>query len=211
MVECVIEKCTGPLFPSGRHAAPREREGEKVRGLRHKEPPEGFLALLAEEDGIEVGWRRLGKEGVEALPGCLRRVDGTAVGKAFDVGTADLGDLAGTGDGVVVEEAPEVAKVGAGAPLGDGVGGVHDPEEAFTQVAAAEGDGVDLEHTWLAGLVKPAWPRGDLGGECGFADGAFVRRARRQTVRSDESCDGGDAHAAQFVVSPHSSPEWPRP
>ena len=88
---------------------------------------------------------------------------------------------------------------GAGAPLGGGVGGVHDPEEAFAQVAAAEGDGVDLEHARLAGLVKPARPCGDLGGEGGFAAGAFVRRARRQAVRSDEACDGGDAHAAQFV------------
>ena len=86
--------------------------------LRHKEPPEGSLALLAEEDGIEVGWRRLGKEGVEALPGCLRRVDGAAVGEAFDVGAAGLGDLAGAGDGVVAEEAPEVAELGEGGELG---------------------------------------------------------------------------------------------
>ena len=143
-------------------------------------------------------------------------------------GEADVGMVGGeVGDEVVVDELAAVVDVdglgregevgedvveglaggfgasvpggGADAPLGGGVGGVHDPEEAFAQVAAAEGDGVDLEHARLTGLVKPAWPRGDMGGECGFAAGAFVRRARRQTVRSDESCDGGGAHAAQFV------------
>ena len=87
MVGCVIEKCTEPPF-LGAACRPEERGGKKSGMLRHKEPPEGS--------------------------GCLRRVDGAAVGEAFDVGAAGLGDLAGAGDGVVIEEAPEVAELGEG-------------------------------------------------------------------------------------------------
>ena len=86
--------------------------------LGHKKPPEGVLAVSAKEDGVEVGRWRLGEKGVEALPRGARRVDDAAVGEAFDVGTAGLGDLAGAGDGMVVEEAPVIAQLGEGVELG---------------------------------------------------------------------------------------------
>ena len=88
---------------------------------------------------------------------------------------------------------------GAGSPLGGGIGDVHDPKEALAHIPSAEGDGVDLEHTGFAGLIKPAWPCGNLGCESCFAAGALVRLVGHQPVRSDDARDGGDAHAAQFI------------
>ena len=86
--------------------------------LGHKKPPKGVLAVSAKEDGVEVGRWRLGEKGVEALSGGARRVDDAAVGEAFDVGASGFGDLAGAGDGVVVEKAPVIAQLGEGVELG---------------------------------------------------------------------------------------------
>lgn len=63
-------------------------------------------------------WWRLREKSVKALPGSPGRVNDAAIGEAFDVGATDFGELAGAGNGVIVEEAPLVTQLGEGGKLG---------------------------------------------------------------------------------------------
>ena len=64
------------------------------------------------------GGASLGEEGVEALPGGLRAVEGAGVGDAARGDVAMVRHLAAAGDGEVVQEAPLVAEGGEGGELG---------------------------------------------------------------------------------------------
>ena len=79
---------------------------------------ERAFAGSAELDGVDVGRRRLGAEGVEALPGGLGTVEGAGVGDATRGDVAVVRHLAAAGDGEVVQEVPLVAEGGEGGELG---------------------------------------------------------------------------------------------
>ena len=86
--------------------------------LREVEVVECAFAGSAELDGVDVGRRRLGAEGVEALPGGLGAVEGAGVGDAARGDVAKVRHLAAAGDGEVVQEVPLVAEGGEGGELG---------------------------------------------------------------------------------------------
>ena len=95
---------------------PRPQRGSGF--LREVEVVERAFAGSAELDGVDVGRRRLGAEGVEALPGGLGTVEGAGVGDATRGDVAVVRHLAAAGDGEVVQEVPLVAEGGEGGELG---------------------------------------------------------------------------------------------
>lgn len=69
-------------------------------------------------DGVDGRWGWQGEVFAEPFVGGAGGVDGAAITEAGGVGAAGLGNLAGAGDGVVVEGGPLVAEFGEGGELG---------------------------------------------------------------------------------------------